>query len=175
MAEVNQCCIGSSAADRLCPSGRIPRTPHLRSPCDRRRDLDCKSLHEYWRSRRLNHLVTETEIDGAMSIVAFDAVITLHKWHLVAAGLSGRETDAVAAVQSAVEPMDGACAIDVATYPFPIQSADWVVLFPRGQSRRLQTRRSRTLQRKVEEVALAALASVGPPYWQQNWQRMRQA
>jgi hypothetical protein len=110
-----------------------------------------------------------------MSIVAFDAVITLHKWHLVAAGLSGRETDAVAAVQSAVEPMDGACAIDVATYPFPIQSADWVVLFPRGQSRRLQTRRSRTLQRKVEEVALAALASVGPPYWQQNWQRMRQA
>ncbi|MGD0107697.1 MAG: hypothetical protein ABSC06_27210 [Rhodopila sp.] len=110
-----------------------------------------------------------------MSIIAFDAIITLHKWHLVAAGLSGRETDAVAAVQSAVERMDGACAIDVATYSFPIQSADWVVLFPKGQSDRLRTPQSRKLQRRVEEVALAALQSVGPPYWQQNWQRMRQA
>jgi hypothetical protein len=110
-----------------------------------------------------------------MSTVAFDAVITLHKRHLVAAGLSGRDADAVAAVRTAVEAIEGACAIDVETYPFPIRSVDWVVLFPKGESDRLRTLQSGALQRRVEDVALAALESVGPPYWQQNWQRLRRA
>jgi hypothetical protein len=43
-----------------------------------------------------------------MSTIAFDAVITLRKRHLVAAGLSGREADAVDAVRTAVEAIDGA-------------------------------------------------------------------
>jgi hypothetical protein len=43
-----------------------------------------------------------------MSAVAFDAAIALHKRQLVVAGLSDRQADAVAAVRSAVEDMDGA-------------------------------------------------------------------
>lgn len=110
-----------------------------------------------------------------MSTVAFDAIITLHKSHLVAAGLSGRDADAVAAIRTAVEAIDGACEIDVAAYSFPTQLTDWVVLYPKGHGDRLQTQGSLALYQEVEKVALAALQAVGPPYWQRNWQRMRRA
>jgi hypothetical protein len=97
-----------------------------------------------------------------MSTIAFDAVITLHKRHIVAAGLSGRDADAIDAVRTAVEAMDGAAIIDVETYPFPTRLADWVVLYPKVDVDALSMQ---TLRQSVQMIALEALQAVGQPYW----------
>jgi hypothetical protein len=48
---------------------------------------------------RLNHFVTMSALSQTMEHDGFDATITLNDHHLVTAGLSGRQAEAVAAVR----------------------------------------------------------------------------
>jgi hypothetical protein len=94
----------------------------------------------------------------------FDAVITIGDHHLAPAGLAGRRSEAVAAVRTAVERMDGAGWIDVEAQSYPPELPDWVIVYPRGRSNIPDTPAWRELRRQVEAVAAAALVAAGAPF-----------
>ena len=71
-----------------------------------------------------------------MTDARFDACITLNDHHLAAAGLSGREAEAVAAVRQAVEKMAGGGGIDVEAHSYPATLPGWVILHRRSRRTR---------------------------------------
>ena len=94
---------------------------------------------------------------------SFDATITLNDHHLATVGLSSRKAEAVVAVRTAVECMDGAGWIDVEAQPFPPDLDCSEILYPSGRNDRLDTPAWRTLHQRVEETALSALRAAGTP------------
>jgi hypothetical protein len=94
----------------------------------------------------------------------FDACITLNDHHLAAAALSGRKTEAVAAVRQAVEQMAGAGWIDVEAHSYPANLPGWIILYPRGRAAAPDTPAWRELRHTVEVVATAALIGAAVPF-----------
>jgi hypothetical protein len=96
-----------------------------------------------------------------MIITSFDAAIMLNDHHLAMVALSTRKADAVAAVWTAIERMDGAGWVVVEAQSHSPELEDWVTLSPRGRSDMPDRPEWRALRQKVEEIALAALRAVG--------------
>jgi hypothetical protein len=94
----------------------------------------------------------------------FDATIALNDRHLAAAGLTGRQAEAAAAVRRAVQRMDGAGYIDIEEqFARPPHWPGWVAVNPLGRSITPDTPEWREIWRTVEVTATAALMSAGAP------------
>jgi hypothetical protein len=100
-----------------------------------------------------------------MATLEFDATITISDCHLIAAGLCGRGTEAVAMVRQAIEGITGAGWIDVVASDFPPSlNHSWIVIYPRGRCITPETPLWTELRRRVEETARTALLVAGAPF-----------
>jgi hypothetical protein len=78
---------------------------------------------------------------------------------------SGRTADVIAAVQQAVDRMEGVGWFDVEARFYPAACHGGVIVYPRGHCITPDSPQWRELRHEVESVATAAMVAAAAPFW----------